>query len=96
MPNVTFLPAGKTVQARQGETLLEVALRGGVAIPHSCGGFCACVSCHVMVKSGSEHLSPMEECEEEKLDRARGLTLTSRLACQARVLGDVTVEIPGR
>jgi 2Fe-2S ferredoxin len=36
----------------------------------------------------------MEEDEEDRLDMAEGLTIHSRLGCQAIVRGDVTVEIP--
>jgi 2Fe-2S ferredoxin len=36
----------------------------------------------------------MEADEEDRLDTAEGLTLHSRLGCQAIVRGDVTVEIP--
>jgi 2Fe-2S ferredoxin len=93
MSRVTFLPSQVVVEAREGETVLEVALRGAVPIQHACGGFSACTACHVVVKSGSEHLSAMDEREEERLERARGLTLSSRLACQARVYGDVTILV---
>jgi 2Fe-2S ferredoxin len=46
------------------------------------------------VRAGSENLSEMDECEEDKLDQAPGLTPYSRLGCQSVVEGDVTVEIP--
>jgi 2Fe-2S ferredoxin len=37
----------------------------------------------------------MDESEEDLLDRAWGLTATSRLSCQAIVSNrDVTIEIP--
>src|SRR5206468_943923 len=36
----------------------------------------------------------MEQDEEDRLDTAEGLTLHSRLGCQAVVKGDVVVEIP--
>jgi len=36
----------------------------------------------------------MDEDEEDRLYMADGLTLHSRLGCQAVVRGDVTVEIP--
>jgi 2Fe-2S ferredoxin len=46
------------------------------------------------VKSGDENLSEPDEDELDRLDTAPGLTLHSRLGCQAVVKGDVTVEIP--
>ncbi len=107
MPKVTFLPEGKTVEFESGklpydehgkpESLLDVAINFGVHIEHACGGSCACTTCHVIVKSGDANLSPdpADEDELDRLDQAPGLTLHSRLACQAVVTGDVTVEIPG-
>jgi 2Fe-2S ferredoxin len=47
-----------------------------------------------VVREGEGNLSPMEQDEEDRLDTAEGLTLHSRLGCQAVVRGDVVVEIP--
>lgn len=93
MPKVTFLPMNLSFEAQPGESILDVAIRNDVPIQHACGGFCACTTCHVEVKSGDDHLSPMEEDEQERLDRAVEVTLHSRLSCQSKVRGDVTVEI---
>ena len=93
MPKITFLPMNKAVEAKPGETILEAALREDIPIQHACGGFCACTTCHVIVKDGASHLSKIEEDEEERLERATGLTLHSRLGCQAKISGDVTVEV---
>lgn len=93
MPKVTFLPMNQTVDAKEGESLLDIAVRHDIPLQHACGGFCACTTCHVHVKSGEQFLSDMEDDEEERLDRATGVNLRSRLGCQAKVTGDVTVEI---
>lgn len=93
MPKVTFLPMNQTVEADMGESLLDVAIRHDIPLQHACGGFCACTTCHVIVKSGDDVLSEKEDDEEERLDRATGVTLHSRLGCQAKVSGDVTVQI---
>ena len=94
MSKVTFLPMNQTYESKPGQSILDVALDHNVPLAHACGGFCACTTCHVEVKSGDDHLSEMEEEEEERLDRVPvGHTLKSRLGCQAKVLGDVTVEI---
>ena len=101
---VTFLPLGKTVEvdderyplADHGKpgSLLDIALAHGIELEHNCGGSCACTTCHVIVKDGEANLSDMQEDEEDRLDTAVGLTIHSRLGCQAVVRGDVTVEIP--
>lgn len=93
MPKVTFLPMNATVEAREGESILDVAINNDIPLQHACGGFCACTTCHILVKSGADKLSAMEDDEEERLDRATAVTLHSRLGCQAKVHGDVSVEI---
>ena len=74
--------------------MLDIALAHGIELEHNCGGSCACTTCHVVVKEGEENLSEMAEDEEDRLDTAEGLTIHSRLGCQAVVRGDVVVEIP--
>jgi 2Fe-2S ferredoxin len=100
---VTFLPQNVTVEVDDKNfpygdhgkpgSLLDVALHANVRMEHNCGGNCACTTCHVVVKEGEESLSPMESDEEDRLDTAQGLTLHSRLGCQAVVQGDVIVEL---
>lgn len=78
-------------------SILDVLLAHGVALEHACGGNCACTTCHVVVKQGMDQLSEAEESEEDMLDRAPGLTPTSRLGCQAVVTSndaDIVVVIP--
>ena len=77
-------------------SILDVMLGHGIHLEHACGGNCACTTCHVIVKSGDANLNPnpADDDELDRLDQAPGLTLHSRLACQAVVTGDVTVEIP--
>ena len=104
MPKVTFVNIDKTVEFESGklpyadhgkpESILDVALNHGIQLEHACGGSCACTTCHVIVKEGDDNLSPAEDDELDRLDMAPGLTLHSRLGCQAVVKGDVTVEIP--
>ena len=66
-------------------SILDVLLAHGVVLENACGGSCACTTCHVVVTDGIAHLSEAEEEEEDMLDRAPGLTPTSRLGCQAIV-----------
>jgi ferredoxin, 2Fe-2S len=100
---VTFLPMNVTVEVDESRfplqhdgkpgSLLDVALAHGIKMGHNCGGNCACTTCHVVVKQGMENLSPMQPDEEDRLDMAEGLTLSSRLGCQAVVKGDVVAVI---
>jgi 2Fe-2S ferredoxin len=77
-------------------SILDVLLAHGVHLEHACGGNCACTTCHVIVRTGFERLSEPEESELDLLDKAPGLTPTSRLGCQAVVEDDaeITVVIP--
>jgi 2Fe-2S ferredoxin len=75
-------------------SILDVLLGHGVHLEHACGGKCACTTCHVIVKEGEASLSEMQDAEIDRLDTAPGLTLHSRLGCQAVVRGDVTIVIP--
>jgi 2Fe-2S ferredoxin len=96
MPRVTFQPAGRTAEVARGTSILEAAQAAGVALPHNCGGVCACVTCHVWVEQGLASLSPPTEREDDKLDEAVGLDASSRLACQARVGEEAVVaRVPG-
>ena len=96
MPNVTFLPAGKTASVPRGTSILDAADAAGVELPHNCGGVCACTTCHVWIEAGEGSLSEIEEREDDKLNEAAGLAPNSRLGCQACVEDeDVVVRIPG-
>ena len=103
---ITFLPMDLTVEVDPekfplGDTglpgsILDVALKNGIAIDHACGGVCACSTCHCVVREGGTTLSEMSEAEEEQLYNAPGLTPESRLACQAVASGtsDLVVFVP--
>src|SRR5579862_1232761 len=45
-----------TVSAAPGQNLLNIAIEAGIEIEHSCGGVCACSTCHVWVNKGAEVL----------------------------------------
>ena len=82
------------VEGKSGDSILDIAIAHNIPLQHACGGFCACTTCHVIVKVGGESLSEIEDDEEERLDRATAVSLHSRLGCQAKLTNkDVTVEI---
>ena len=94
LPHETLCPEGREIEATPGRSICDTLLDNGIEIEHACEKSCACTTCHVIVREGEDHLSPMEADEEDRLDTAEGLTLHSRLGCQAIVQGDVVVEIP--
>lgn len=87
MPKVTFKSplAEVAVEVEPEVTLLEAAELGGAQVGHSCGGACACSTCHVWVRKGLESLSDQEDQEMDRLDQAFDVRPASRLACQAKV-----------
>jgi 2Fe-2S ferredoxin len=66
----------------QDFSVLDIATEAGVDIDHSCGGVCACSTCHVKVLEGGSSCSKPTEDEEDMLDTARDVDTDSRLACQ--------------
>lgn len=94
-PHAQLCPQGDQFEAQPGVSVCEALLERGIEIEHACEMSCACTTCHVVVKEGFNSLGELDEIEEDLLDKAWGLTPTSRLSCQA-IVGDVdvTVEIP--
>jgi 2Fe-2S ferredoxin len=91
---------GKDLEARVGDTLLQIAMREKVPLDHACGGVCACSTCHVKIVQGADALNEASEDEQDQLDEARDVGLDSRLGCQARIQrepggGLIVARIPG-
>ncbi|MCA8938246.1 MAG: 2Fe-2S iron-sulfur cluster binding domain-containing protein [Planctomycetes bacterium] len=78
-------------------SFLAIAMANDIFIEHSCGGVCACSTCHIIVEQGFSELAEASEGEEDMLDNAPALTMRSRLACQAEVPrndGEYVVRLP--
>lgn len=84
--SVEFEPLGRRVRAAEGETVLSAAQEAGVGLNALCGGKGTCKTCIVRVVKGD--VSPPTEAERD-LPVEGG-----RLACQAKVLGELRVEVP--
>ncbi len=95
MPRVTFLYCGeRTGEVEVNTSLLDAAKVVGLPLNHDCGGNASCTTCRVEVQAGMEHLSEIDFDEQDLLDRESLSEPRHRLACQARVLGDVVVRVP--
>ncbi len=100
---VVFQPSGRTGMVAPGTSVLDAARLLGVGITSICGGQALCGKCVVLVEegtfpkhdliSGALHLVPPEEDEADYLLRQDMLT-AARLACRARILGDVIITVP--
>lgn len=77
-------------------SILDIAEGAGVEIDHACGGVCACSTCHVKIKQGLDSCNESTDDEEDMLDNAPDLSMTSRLACQCVPNGDedIVVVVP--
>jgi 2Fe-2S ferredoxin len=83
-----------TVEVPPGTTLLDAAEKAGAQVGHSCGGVCACSTCHIWVRKGLESLSEQRDEEMDRLDMGFDVRPYSRLSCQSEVgSGEVLVEI---
>ena len=80
-------------QLGQDGSILDIATEAGVEINHSCGGVCACSTCHVYVTKGLETCSKATDDEEDMLDEAPALTPDSRLSCQCVPDGSTDIEV---
>ncbi len=97
-----LLPSGRQGSVAHGTDLLAAARSLGVELESICGGRQTCAKCQVILEEGSfqkhgitssvDHLSPIEATEAETC--AANRISGRRLACAARVLGDVLVVVP--
>ena len=73
------------VKGALGQSLLELALENNINIEHSCGGVCACSTCHVHIDEGEEAFNEPEDEELDRVEEAPGNDFSSRLSCQAKI-----------
>ena len=98
---VIFLPSGLKVMVEEGSSLQAAARAIGENIETICGGRGSCGKCKVRIIEGFEqdikssiaHLAPLTEAEKN-YSNSYGLLPDERLACQAKVSGDVVVFVP--
>ncbi len=92
---VKLEPIGQETAIETNGNLLSVLLSEDLDVLKECGGRGMCATCHIYVKDGMNHLSPMNRREQRTLEVITSCKENSRLACQSRVLSDgVVVELP--
>jgi len=91
MPKVTYVtPDGSevTLDAREGDSVMEVAVKNGVkGIVAECGGACSCATCHVYVDPEFvQVVGDVSDLEDDMLDGAEADRMeNSRLSCQIKM-----------
>ena len=88
MPRVIFVDEGQQGEFPAGKSLLSIAGELGIHVSHVCGGDGACGTCRIEVVDGWNHLTPPTPDETYK-----ELEEPYRLSCQAKLIGDVIVEV---
>ena len=92
---IRVLPDGLLIEAEDGQTIMDAAHNAGFYWPTTCGGQGICTTCTCVVEEGVANLDAAGRSEHRTLVEERGeAALRSgrlRLACQARVKGDVVV-----
>ncbi len=87
--HVRVLPEGLRLEARAGETILEMLQRADLRLDGECGGLGKCGKCKVQVLSATE---PLSREEEELLDEAE-IEQGIRLACRNRVAKNLVIQM---
>ena len=83
---MTFAPLGTSAEAKDDETVLDVARRAGAPLANSCGAVGVCARCKVSVVYGQLSDPTARELKFGNLGERE------RLACQAVVTGDCVVS----
>ncbi len=101
---VVFTPSGKRGDFVAGTSLLAAARTLGVDLNSVCGGRGICGRCQIEVAEGrfakhaidsrADHASPWNEVEQRYADKRGKLAPGRRLGCQAKVCGDLVVDVP--
>ncbi len=88
-------PINTETSIKTNDNLLSGLLSNELNVLRECGGRGMCSTWHMGVKEGMESLSPLNRREQRTLGTITSCNLNSRLACQARVIGEgVVVELP--
>ncbi|RZM77725.1 2Fe-2S iron-sulfur cluster-binding protein [Leptolyngbya iicbica] len=92
---VRLEPIAQESSIQTNGNLLSVLLNKDLDVLKECGGRGMCATCHIYVKDGADALTPINRREQRTLEVITSCKPNSRLACQARVMGEgVVVELP--
>jgi len=89
---VKFLPIDKEFEINENESVLELAKRTGVFIKSICGGLPSCSECRIKIVSGEHNIMP-PGFKEKSLIGSSYFIDHSRLSCQVKCMGDITVDV---
>ena len=87
---VTFLPGGRVIEVAHGTTLFTACRRAGLPLGSSCDAEGICGRCHLEVLD--EGALSAQTPEEARVLVDNRVSPRRRLACLARVQGDLAVR----
>jgi ferredoxin len=102
MPIVSIQDLNKSFEVKDGDVIYDALSDQGHELPHGClSGSCG--ACRIEVISGNENLNPAGAIEQNtveavieefagKYGQAFVENKTIRLACRARVKGDIVIQ----
>jgi len=85
---VRFEPNGLKIEVASGTVLLEAAHKAGIYLTSICGGDGYCGKCKVIINAGQFHSRPTTLLTQDEIRE------NIVLACQTKILSDMTVTIP--
>lgn len=93
MPRITADTANGMVafDAPNGRKLVLCIEDEGIDILHRCGGNARCTTCRVQIIDGDP--GPILDAERQILATKTDLDDHTRLSCQVRVLGDLSIKV---
>jgi uncharacterized 2Fe-2S/4Fe-4S cluster protein (DUF4445 family) len=101
---IVFTPSGKRGEFEDGTPVLDAARALGVDLDSVCGGRGICSRCQIEVAEGefakhaitseADHVSPWNAVEQRYVDKRGPLKPGRRLGCQAKLCGDIVVDVP--
>jgi ferredoxin len=91
---IHFVPDDMDVEAPLGAKLVDVAMASGADLTFGCRKG-TCGTCRVKIASGSENTSAPAREEADFLKSLKSPP-NERLACQIRILGNVSIDYPER
>ena len=90
---ITFRPDGEVIKAARGIGLLRAVLDADRPVGYSCRGRGVCVACALWVTGPASEISPTEAALLARLPPStREDGAVQRIACLARLMGDVDIH----
>ncbi|MDE3176528.1 MAG: 2Fe-2S iron-sulfur cluster binding domain-containing protein, partial [Pseudomonadota bacterium] len=101
---IVFTPSGKRGAFEDGTSVLEAARKLGVDLDSVCGGRGICSRCQIEIADGefskhaiassADHATAWNAVEQRYVDKRGALKAGRRLGCQAKLCGDLVVDVP--